>query len=149
VWSSEEGQALAESIVVGLLLLVPLIWMLGVAAELHRGALAASAAAREAGVGAARTTNIVDAERAAATAVEEAFVDHGLGARAARVSLEAPALERGDPVAVEVSFPVSVVAVPILGRLNAPVIWVRARHVARIDPFASRGTASAVPQTGE
>jgi len=136
--TSDEGQPLAESIIVGLLLLVPLIWTLGVAAELHRGALAATAAAREAGVEAAGATNIMDAERAAATAVQEAFVDHGLAARAARVSLDAPGLQRGDAVAVEVSFPVSVVAVPILGRLNVPVLWVRARHVARVDPFASR-----------
>jgi hypothetical protein len=135
---SEAGQALAESIIVGLLLLVPIIWTLGVAAELHRGALAAIAAAREAGVEAARATNIMDAERAAATAVQEAFVDHGLAPRGARVSLDAPGLERGDAVAVEVSFPVSVVAVPILGRLSVPVVWVRAQHVARVDPFASR-----------
>lgn len=140
---------MTESIVVGLLLLVPLIWMLGVAAELHRGALAATAAAREAGVEAARATSMVDAERAAATAVQEAFVDHGLGTGAARVALDAPGLERGDPVAVEVSFPVRVLAVPILGGLSQPVIWVRAQHVARVDPFSSRGTASAVPQAGE
>jgi hypothetical protein len=144
----DSGQALAESIIVGLLLLVPLIWALGVAAELHRGALAATAAAREAGVGAASSTSVTEAEVAVATAVDEAFVDHGLDARAARVSMEATALGRGDPVAVEVSFPVRVVGVPVLGRLSVPVIWVRARHVARVEPFASRGTGSAVPQDG-
>jgi hypothetical protein len=132
-----------ESIVVGLLLLVPLIWALGVAAELHRGALAATAAAREAGLSAVSSTSVTEAERAAGIAVHEAFVDHGLDARLARASMRTSALARGYPVAVEVSYPIRVVGVPLLGRLSVPVVWVRARHVARVDPFGSRGTASA------
>ena len=142
----DSGQALAESIVVGLLLLVPLIWALGVAAELHRGALAATAAAREAGLSAASSTSATEAERAVAIAVHEVFMDHGLDARLARASMQASALARGDPVAVEVSYPVRVAGAPVLGRLSVPVVWVRARHIARVDPFGSRATASAGPQ---
>jgi hypothetical protein len=133
------GQALTESIVVGLLLLAPLIWALGVLAELHRSALAATAAAREAGFEAARSVSTGDAERAVADAVAQAFNDHGLDPAVARVSWSAASgLERGAPVAVEVAVPVPVVGAPFLGPLAPASVWVRARHVARVDPFRSR-----------
>ena len=60
----EFGQSLVEAILVGLVMIVPLIWALGVLADLHRSALAASAAAREAGFEAARADSASDADRA-------------------------------------------------------------------------------------
>jgi hypothetical protein len=135
---SEAGQALAESILVGLLLLVPLIWALGVLSQLHAGALAATAAAREAGFEAARSASLSEADRAVEVAVHQAFVDHALDPTAARVAWTASRLERGDPVIVEVSFPVEVLGAPLLGRLPTTSVWVRARHVARVHPFGSR-----------
>jgi hypothetical protein len=136
--TGEAGQALIESIAVGALLLVPLIWGLSVLSELHRAALAATAAAREGGFEAARAGSLPAADGAVARAVQEAFADHGLEPADARVAWTAEGLRRGTPVTVEVSFPVAVVGAPLLGRLSQPRIWVRARHVARVDPFRSR-----------
>ena len=135
----EGGFAMVETILLGLLLLVPLIWVLGVLADVHRTALAATAAVREAGFEAARATDRPHAARAIDRAVAEAFVNQGLDPGPARVHLSAPAgLPRGAAVEVNVSYPVTVVQAPLLGRVSGPSIWVRARHVARVDPYRSR-----------
>ena len=134
----ESGFAMIETILLGLLLLVPLIWVLGVLADVHRAALATTAAVREAGFEAARTTARSDAARAIDRAVAEAFANQGLDPSSARVSVSTGGLRRGGAVEVEVAYPVTVVQAPLLGRVSGPSIWVRARHVARIDPFRSR-----------
>lgn len=133
------GQALIETVLLGLLLLVPLIWGLGVLADLHRGALAASAAAREAGADAARSTNVGGAESAVRAAVRQAFDNQGLDPDLARVRWSGTdRLQRGAALEIQVSYPVSVVQAPLLGRVSGPSVWVHARHVVRIDPFRSR-----------
>jgi hypothetical protein len=135
----EDGSALVETFLLALLLLVPLLWALGVLAELHRGALATSAAAREAGMEAARASDAAGAERAVAAAVRQAFADHGLEGDAATVRWTTdPGFTRGAPVEVVVSFPVTVTQAPLLGKVSGPSIVVSASHVARIDPYASR-----------
>ncbi|MBA2313254.1 MAG: hypothetical protein H0V97_10725 [Actinobacteria bacterium] len=132
------GMAVIETILFGLLLLVPLMWALGLLADLHRSALASSSAAREAGFDAAASNGLADAKRAVDEAVTRAFVDQGLDPSRARVDWNATSgLVRGGEVEVEVSYPVSVAQAPILGSLAGPSIWVNARHVARIDPFRS------------
>ena len=136
--SDQRGQALIESLLLGMLLLVPLIWALGVLADLHRGALATAAAAREAGFQAATASSDTTAEGAIEAAVERALSDGGIDHRRARVSWAAvPRLERGAAVEVEVSYPVTVLQAPFLGRVAGPSIWVTSRHVARIDPYRS------------
>ncbi|CAN5724603.1 hypothetical protein BH24ACT26_BH24ACT26_19780 [soil metagenome] len=132
------GQALIETILVGLLLLVPLIWVLGVLADLHRSALAATAAVREAGFDAARSPTVSGAGRAVDLAVRRAFLDQGLDPGAARVRWDASGLARGEAVEIQVSYPVTVLQAPLLGRIAGPSVWVEARHAARIDPFRSR-----------
>jgi hypothetical protein len=134
----ERGQALIEAILLGLLLLVPLIWTLGVLADVHRTALAATAAAREAGFEAARATGAPGAARAIDRAVAQAFADHGLDPDEARVRVVTNGLARGAPVEVEIAYPVTVLQAPLLGRVAGPSIIVRARHAARVDPYRSR-----------
>jgi hypothetical protein len=135
---SESGQAVVEALLLGMLLLVPLIWTLGVLADLHRSALAATAAAREAGFDAARSATLAAADAAVAEAVERALADQGLDPGEARVRWDAgSSLRRGGPVEVEVAYPVTVVQAPLLGRVSGPSVWVRARHVARVDPYRS------------
>jgi hypothetical protein len=134
----ESGQAVIEALLLGILLLIPLIWALGVLADLHRSALAATAAAREAGFDAARTSTLRDADGAIAAAVRQALQDQGLDPALVRVRWEAAAsLERGDAVEVEVAYPVTVVQAPLLGRVAGPSVWVHARHIARVDPYRS------------
>lgn len=135
----ESGQALIETILLGLILLVPLLWALGVLADLHRGALAANAAARDAGLAAARSTNVADADTSIRRMVDRAFSDHGLDPGEARVRwTSSTGLQRGGTVEIEVSYPVTVVQAPFIGRVSGPSIWINARHAGRIDPFRSR-----------
>lgn len=134
----EDGQALIEALLIGLVLIVPVIWLLAVLAGVHKGALAATAAAREAGFEAARSPTVTEAERAVASAVAGAFADQGLGAGRVDVQWSASGLERGGLVEVEVAYPVAVARFPFIGGFTGPSVWVRARHVARVDPFRSR-----------
>ena len=136
----EAGQALMETILLGLVMLVPLLWGLGVLADLHRAALAANAAARDAGVSAARSTELGEAASSVRASVDRAFTNHGLDPSDARVRwTSSSGLERGGAIEVQVSYPVSVLQAPLIGRVSGPSIWINARHVARVDPFRSRG----------
>jgi uncharacterized membrane protein YcjF (UPF0283 family) len=136
---SERGQALIETILLSLILLIPLIWTFGVLADLHRVALAATSAARDAGAEAvaARTPN--DARRAIDRAVARALESHQLDPGLARVRTQSDSLRRGSAVSIEVRFPVTVLQAPFLGRVAGPSIWVEARHVMRVPLFGSRG----------
>ena len=137
--SSEKGQALTETVLLGLLLLVPLIWVLGVLADVHRSALAATAAARDGGTSAARSADPASAALALDVAIARALQDHGLPAADAVSSwAAAPRFERGARVEVRVRYPVPVMQAPLLGRVAGPAIWIEASHVARIHPFISR-----------
>lgn len=127
-----------ETILIALLLLLPVTWALGVLADLHRGALAATAAAREAGFDAARSSNATEAQEAIDSAVAHAFADQGLEPSDAGVSWSGSSLERGSAVEVTVTYPVTVLQAPLLGRVAGPSVLVEARHVARVDPFRSR-----------
>ena len=134
----ERGQALIETLLLGLLLMAPLLWGLGVLSDLHRNALAATAAAREAGFEAARASDAVTALREAEKAVAVAFGDHGLDPRDATLRWSLDRLERGASVEILVSTSVPVLQAPFLGSVSGPTIGIDAKHVARIDPYASR-----------
>jgi hypothetical protein len=134
----QRGQALIESILLGLVFLVPVIWMLGMLAQVHRAALASTAAVREAGFDAARAQDRPGAARAIEQAVAASFADHQLDPDRVRLRWSAPrGFQRGGTVEVEVSYPVSVVQMPLFGSGPGPSINIVARHVARIDPFRS------------
>lgn len=135
----EQGSSLIETMLLGLLLLIPLLWTLGLLADLQRGALASTAAAREAGFEAARSRDVSSADRAVQSAVRQAFVDQGLPPSQARVRWTSdPGLPRGGRVEVRVSYEVTVLQMPFLGRVPGPSIAVDASHVAKIDPYRSR-----------
>jgi hypothetical protein len=136
---NERGFALIEAVLLGLVLIVPLIWVLGVLSAVHQGALAATSAAREAGVDAARASDLEGASRAVERAVARAFVDHGLDPSEVDVRFSAaPHLARGGTVQVIVRYPVEVLSAPLLGEISGPAVWIDARNVTRIDPFGSR-----------
>jgi hypothetical protein len=137
--SRDSGQAVIETLLVSLILLVPLMWMLGVLSDLHRGALGTTAAAREAGSDAASSSGLANASVAVERAVRQAFVDDGLDPRRAVVSWVAtPGFDRGGTVKVSVTYPVTIVQFPFLGRVAGPSIGVKAIDLARIDPYRSR-----------
>ena len=134
----DSGQSLIEGIFLSLLLLVPMLWALGVLSDLHRGALAATAAARAAGFEAARSTTLGNAHRAVSTAVAHTFESHGLDPSDAMVDFAAAGLARGSTVEVRVGYEVTVLQAPLLGRVSGPSIRVDASHVAIADPYRSR-----------
>lgn len=137
--SDQRGGALIETALVGLFLLIPLVWLLIILADVHRGALATTTAAREAGADAARESSLSGASRAVERAVAQAFFDHRIAPGDARIRWSAPSgLGRGASIGIEVSYPVEVLQIPFLGRVGGPAIWVNARHVTRIDPYRSR-----------
>ena len=135
---SERGQSLIETLLLGLIMMAPLLWGLGVLADLHRTALATSAAAREAGFEAARSVDPTQAKRSANIAVATALRDHGLEPSRARVDWAFGGLQRGAAVQVVVSYPVPVLSAPFLGQVSGPAIWTHAKSVARIDSYRSR-----------
>ena len=137
--SDERGQALIESVLLGLLLIIPIVWGLMVLAEVHRAALATTSAAREAGFDAARSGDLTAADSSVERAVGLALTNHGLDAADSNIRWSAPdGLERGARVEVHVTYPVGVVRFPFFGEVTGPSILVRSTHVARVDPFASR-----------
>lgn len=135
----ERGQSLLEVILLGLILMVPLIWAFGVLSQLQLAALATGAAAREGGAAAARSSDPETAREAMDTAIVGALRDHGLDPSKARVRWSSGrSVQRGTFVELEVSYPVPFVAAPLIGSVGGPALWVKAAHVARVDPFASR-----------
>jgi hypothetical protein len=137
--SDDRGQAVIETLLISLILLVPLLWMLGVLSDLHRGALGTTAAAREAGLDAASSPDLSSASRAVQRAVRQAFSDEGLDPRQAHVIWDATAgFERGGTIRIKVAYPVTVVQFPFLGRVGGPSISINATNFARIDPYRSR-----------
>jgi hypothetical protein len=139
VTSDERGQALVESLLLGILLIIPIVWVLMVLADVHRSALAATSAAREAGFDAARSEDMADAARTIERTAGLALTNHGLDGDESDIRWSVPeGLERGARIEVHVSYPVSVVRFPFLGEISGPSVWVRSTHIARVDPFASR-----------
>ena len=135
--SSDRGFALIETILIGLLLLVPLMWLLAILSDLQRGALASTAAAREAGAEAARQADPASIDAVVERAVAQAFLDHGLDPREAEIRVRSSGGIRGSAVEVIVGYDVTVLQAPFLGKVSGPSIEVSAKHVARIDPYAS------------
>lgn len=135
---NDRGQSLVEAILLSLLFLVPMLWALGVLAELHRAALAGTAAARSAGFEAARSSTSADANRSVSAAVATAFENHGLDPQNVSVEFQASGLQRGERIEIVVRYPVTVVQAPLLGRVAGPSIWVDASHMAVVDPYRSR-----------
>ena len=132
----EEGHAVLDAFLVGLILMMPLMWMLIAASSLHRAAFASTSAAREAGLIAARSDSAADAHSRAQAAVARALSEQGVDPDVAKVSLYwAP--ERDAPVRIEVQVPVKVFAIPFVSRHVGPAILVKARHVAHADPYRS------------
>lgn len=135
----EDGGALVEALLLGLLLLVPVVWMLSVFAELHAAALATTGAAREAGFEAARTDDAATAERAMTLLIEESMASHGLDPSLAAVRWSAPdGWRRGGVLRVAVTYDVPVFQAPFLGAITEASIPVRASHVTVLDRYRSR-----------
>lgn len=135
----DAGHALVETMLLGLVFLVPIIWMLTVFAELHSAALMTSSAVRESGFESARSVDVVGADRAIGTSVSAAVADHGLDPSRVSIEWSPPAgWGRGDEIEIVVTYEVPVIQAPLLGAVTDPSIQVTARHIATIDRYRSR-----------
>lgn len=136
----ERGHALMEALFIGLVLFVPIMWLLSVSSELHGAALGTSSAAREAGFEAARSSDAIAATRGVASAVNVTIASHGLDPSQVDVKWSPVAgWRRGGLVEVVVSYRVHVFQLPLLGSVSEPEVVVAARHVTAIDKYRSRG----------
>lgn len=133
----DEGSALVEFTFLGVLLLVPLTYVLLTALAVQRAAYAVTAAAREAGRSYVSATDGAAATHRARAAAAVAAHDAGLPEFAVAVACEAdPCLTPGASVGVTVTASVALPFVPdVLGRAPARVA-VHGRHVEVVDRFA-------------
>lgn len=76
--SADGGSATLEFLTAGLVLLVPLVYLVLVMSAIQAGAMAAEAGARQAARVFVLSSNLVDARTRATTAVELAVADHGI-----------------------------------------------------------------------
>lgn len=137
---NDHGYSVLEAFLLGLVLLLPLIWLLTVSADVQRSALASASAVREAGLAASRAASASDAHDHADSAARRALLERGVTPAAARISLSSDgAPGRGELIEVRVETPVHVLRVPFLREAVGPAIWIRARNVARVEPYRSRG----------
>lgn len=128
--------AVAETIVLIVALIVPLVWLLGTLGAVHRVALATSAAVREAGTAVGRSVDGAGAPDLAGQAVALALSDQGLDTRKAQIDVIAPGGQRrGARLRVQVRYPVAVVGLPLADPAS---IWVTAEHLVVLDRFRSR-----------
>lgn len=114
-WTDERGSASIEFIGAGLVLLVPLIYLVLAMAAIQAGALAVEGAARQAARVFVQSSDAGSAEAAAIRAVEFALADHGLDAQDASVTVTCtatPCLTRREFVTVRIGLEVPLPLVP-------------------------------------
>ncbi|WP_166870251.1 hypothetical protein [Salinibacterium sp. ZJ450] len=138
-WTDERGTASLEFITVGVLLLVPLVYLVLTLAALQAGALAVEGAARQAARVYVQAESVPDAAAAAERAVLFALADHGIDREQASVSIECSAtsdcLTRRSHVTVTVRLTVPLPLLPpvldLPARMSVPLEAQATQQVSR------------------
>jgi hypothetical protein len=86
-WTDETGSASLEFVTTGMILLVPLVYLVLVVAAIQAAALGAEGAARQAARVFVQSVTPADAESSAARAVQFALADHGVDPATAKISV--------------------------------------------------------------
>ncbi len=138
----DEGSASLEFVVLGVLLLVPLAYIMITVFAVQNGAYGVSAASREAGRAFVQSPVGADAGERAYAAARIALQDHGivLGRDQLTISCSAdPCLTPGAVVTVQVDVVVGLPWVPeVFGEVPASVA-VHGQHTAVVDRFRAGG----------
>ncbi|QAV71478.1 hypothetical protein ESZ53_14165 [Salinibacterium sp. UTAS2018] len=119
-FASERGSASLEFITVGLVMLVPLVYLVLTMASIQAGALAAEGAARQAARVFVQSDSVEQANAAASSAVQFALDNHGVDAANAAVTITctpdpSDCLARRSLVTVQVAIAVDLpLAPPVL-----------------------------------
>ena len=138
--ASDDGSASLEFITVGVLLLVPLVYLVLVVSSLQAASLAVEGAARQASRVFVQAETEADARTAAERAIRVTLADYGLDAEDAQVAIScrpdpADCLARRGFVTVEIATVVPLpLAPPVLGLdvpLGVPVQAIATEQVSR------------------
>lgn len=122
--TDDSGSASLEFITAGLLLLLPVVYLVLTLAAVQAGAFAVEGAARQAARVYVQAESASDADAAAARAIEFALADYGLETTAVAVGVsctESPCLTRRGYVTVTVSTTIALPLVPPVLNLGTPL----------------------------
>lgn len=133
----ERGQAVLEVLTIGIVLLIPLIWLLITLSKVHVAALAMTSAAREAALDASLAEDVVTARSGIDRAISDALTSYGLDPKAVEVRASLGGLQRGAPIDVHVSYRVPLLTVPFIGS-PGPSLSVSGSHTTAVPRFGDR-----------
>ena len=140
----DTGNAMVEFTFLGVLLFVPLVYVIVAVFDVQRAAYGASTAVREAGRAYVGASSTAEAEQRAEDAARIALADQGLELAPGelRISCSAdPCLTPGAVVTVTLDTEVALPWVPVLSGRPTAAISVDARHDAVVDAFRPTGTS--------
>jgi hypothetical protein len=138
---ADDGSASLEFITAGMILLLPLVYLVMTVSVIQAGAFAVEGAARQAVRVFVQSGTQQQAEARAQRAIEFALADYGLEASAAQVSVEcsprpSDCLRRGATVTVSVAVTVALPLIPPGLTLNVPAsIPLQASATERVSRF--------------
>jgi hypothetical protein len=141
----DRGSAAIEFVAIGMLLLVPLVYVVIALGRIQAASFAADGSAREAARAFVTAADDQDGRRRATTAVRLGLLDQGFtdprdGALTVECSTAAACLTPGSQVRVLVEIRVVLPGVPrFLDQAVPAAVTVRAGHVAVVDEFRARG----------
>lgn len=139
--SPEAGSAVVEFVVVGVLLTMPVFYLMIALARLQAGAYAVTAAAREAGRTFVTASTSGQAAARARAAARMAYEDEGFGDSGGVVLTcgQDPCLKRGGRVEAVADLTVRLPLVPdFVASVVPSSIHLSSRHVATVDRFKGR-----------
>jgi hypothetical protein len=142
-WTDEEGSASLEFITAGLVLLVPLIYLVLAVAAIQGGALAIEGAARQAARVFVEAADEAAGEAAAVRALDVALADHGLAAADAAIAVACsadPCHTRRELVTVRIDLSVPLPLVPPALQGSFPIaVPLSAEATQQVSRFWSGG----------
>jgi Flp pilus assembly protein TadG len=142
LWADESGSASLEFIVTGLLLLVPLVYLVLAVSAVQGASLAVEGAARQASRVFVQAGSISEAQAAASRAIEVTLADYGLDSAEVAVAIQCQpvptaCLTRRGFVTVTVETTVALPLVPSVLDLDLPAgVPVRAASTEQVSRFA-------------
>jgi hypothetical protein len=125
-WTEDDGSSSLEFITAGMILLLPLVYLVLAMAAIQGGALAVEGAARQAVRVFVQARTVDEAQSRAERAVQFGLKDYGLDAADATISISclptpSDCLHRLGAVTVRVSVPVRLPLVPAVLTMNTPL----------------------------
>lgn len=136
--ASDEGSAVIEFVVLGVLLLIPLVYLVLMLGRLQAGAYAVSAAVRESGRAFVTADSEVAGQARAEIAARLAFENQGFGGSGGlRITCStSPCLQPGAEVRSSATVRVPLPLIPAFARSVVPLeVPLSAENVSRVDRF--------------